>query len=281
MLSAQQIIGMQELRQADPERYLATLYAPEDKREALAVLYLFNVEIAAIRDRIHEPLPGEIRVQWWRDVLAGNGEVAEGHPLAERLIAVMKAHSLPKEAFDRYLEARIFDLYDDPIPSRNDLEGYCGDTASTIIQLAALILDPNEASRFAAAAGHGGCALAISGLIRLLPVHTRRGQCYIPQDILQAAGTSRDEFVRAQAPEAAMRAIEAMIALGREHAGKFAADAKGMPPLLGPAFLPAALAPAYFDAASGRGFDPMQRVAEISALRRHWLLFRTASSGWR
>lgn len=281
MQAAKQDSGMQELRQADPDRYLATLYAPEDKREALATLYLFNVEIAAIRDRIHEPLPGEIRVQWWRDVLAGSGEGAEGHPLAERLVSVIRAHSLPREAFDRYLEARIADLYDDPMPSRNDLEGYCGDTASTIIQLAALILDPGEASGYASAAGHAGCALAISGLMRLLPVHTRRGQCYIPQDILTAAGTSSDEFIRAKAPEAAQRAIEAMIALGREHALQFAANAKGMPPSLRPAFLPAALAPAYFDAASRRGFNPLQSSADISALRRHWVLFRKASAGWR
>ena len=281
MASADQHSGMQELRQADQDRYLSTLYALEDKREALATLYLFNVEIAAIRDRIHEPLPGEIRVQWWRDVLAGSGEGAEGHPLAERLVSVIRSHSLPRGAFDRYLEARIGDLYDDPMPSRNDLEGYCGDTASTIIQLAGLILDADGASRYSSAAGHAGCALAISGLIRLLPVHTRRGQCYIPQDILNAAGTSSDEFIRGKSPEAAQRAIDAMVALGREHALQFATNAKGMPTSLRAAFLPAALAPAYFDAASRRGFDPLQVSADISALRRHWVLFRKASSGWR
>ena len=42
---------------------------PSRKRGALLALYAFNAEIAAIRDRIREPLPGEIRLQWWRDVL--------------------------------------------------------------------------------------------------------------------------------------------------------------------------------------------------------------------
>ena len=50
-----------------------------------------------------------------------------------------------KTPFDDYLEARIFDLYDDPMPGRAELEGYCGETASALIQLAALILDAGAA----------------------------------------------------------------------------------------------------------------------------------------
>ena len=43
------------------------------------------------------------------------------------------------------LDARIFDLYDDPMPSTQRLEGYCGETASALIQLAAMVLDPQQA----------------------------------------------------------------------------------------------------------------------------------------
>ena len=48
-----------------------------------------------------------------------------------------------------YLDARIFDLYDDPMPTRNDLEGYSGETASALIQLAAIVLDPRARPRVA------------------------------------------------------------------------------------------------------------------------------------
>ena len=109
----------------------------------------------AIRDRIHEALPGEIRLQWWRDAIAATTRRGIGHPVAEALLATIGRHSLPKPAFDDYLEARIFDLYDDPMPSRTDLEGYCGETASALIQLAAMVLDPAEAPRFAELAGQG------------------------------------------------------------------------------------------------------------------------------
>ena len=130
---------------------------------------------------------------------------------------------------ENYLDARIFDLYDDPMPSRNDLEGYCGETASALIQLASLILDASAAPRFADVAGHAGCAQAIAGLLRLLPIHRARGQCYVPKDILAAAGTSPEEFVAGDGGAGARRAVSAMVALARQHLSAFEAGAKNLP----------------------------------------------------
>ncbi len=268
------------LRRSDPDRYLSTLYAPQPVRGDLETLYRFNAEIAAIRDRIRESLPGEVRIQWWRDVLAGGGAAAGGYPLAEALLAVIERHSLPLDAFDRYLDARIFDLYDDPMPTRSDLEGYCGETASALIQLAALMLEPEAAPAFAAAAGHAGCAQAIAGLVRLLPLHRARGQCYVPADILAAAGASRDDIVAAGDGEAASRAVGAFVELGREHAARFEAEAKGMPASLRPAFLPASLARPYLERAAAAGPAVLREVADLSVLRRHWTLLRRAVRGW-
>lgn len=268
------------LRRGDPDRYLSTLYAPQALRRDLDALYRFNAEIASIRDRIREPLPGEMRIQWWRDALAGGRAAAGGYPPAEALHETIERHALPLDAFDRYLEARIFDLYDDPMPSRADLEGYCGETASALIQLAALVLEPEAAPAFAAAAGHAGCAQAIAGLVRLMPQHRARGQCYVPADILAAVGASRDDFVAAKDEEAAARALAAFIELGREHAGKFAAEARGMPASLRAAFLPAALALPYLDRAAAAGTAVLRAVVDISPLRRHWTLLRRAAYGW-
>ena len=119
------------------------------------------------------------------------------------------------------LEARIFDLYDDPMPSRTDLEGYCGETAAALIQLAAMVLDPVEAPRFAELAGRAGCAQAITGLLLLLPLHRKRGQCFVPVDILAAAGSSPEEFVAGDGGSGAKRAVAAMIALARDHLSAF------------------------------------------------------------
>jgi phytoene synthase len=277
-MDAAQSHAMALVREGDRDRYLSVLYAPEEKRGALFALYAFNVEIASIRDRIKEPMAGEIRLQWWRDALT-NG--VAGNPVADALIAAIAAYSLPLQAFMDYLDARIFDLYDDPMPSRTDLEGYCGETASALIQLSNLILDAEAAAGAAEIAGHAGCVQAIAGLLRLLPIHRARGQCYIPVDILAAVGLTRDTFLADEAGEAALRAVSAMAALGREHLARFEADARKLPKTLRPAFLPASLADAYFARIEREGEAALRHVAEISSVRRQWILMRRAVRGWR
>ena len=67
------------VRESNRDRYLATLFAPAEKRDALFALYAFDAEISRVRDLAREPMPGEIRLQWWREMLLGEraSEAAE------------------------------------------------------------------------------------------------------------------------------------------------------------------------------------------------------------
>ena len=47
-----------EVREHDPDRYLATLFAPADAREALFALYAFDHEITRVRRVVSEPVAG-------------------------------------------------------------------------------------------------------------------------------------------------------------------------------------------------------------------------------
>lgn len=265
---------VQDLRTRDPDRYLSVLYAPADKRQALFALYAFNAEIASVRDRVSEPLPGEIRLQWWRDVLAaGTPDAAGGHPLATALVETVRTHNLPLRAFENMLDARIFDLYDDPMPSRSDLEGYCGETASALIQLAAMILDPANAASISTAAGHAGCAQAIVGLIRSIPLHRARGQCYVPRDMLEAAGTTPEAFIELKDKPAAQRALDMMIALGREHWNAYTRNPL-IPGAILQAFQPAKLTPLYLREAARAGGAALTSPLHVPQWRRQWYSFR-------
>ena len=272
---------MDLVRVADRDRYLAALYAPEDRRADLLAIYAFNAEIAGIRDRVSEALPGEIRLQWWRDVIAAkDASAGAGHPVAEALLEAIERHSLPRQAFQGYLEARIFDLYDDPMPTRGDLEGYCGETAAAVIQLSAIVLDPEAAARTGELAGHAGCAQAIAGLLRLLRLHRGRGQCYMPKDVLASAGTTPEEFLIGDGGPNAPRAVAAMIALAREHLSAFERGADALPQSLRPAFLPLALTRARLTRMQGREKELLTASLDIGAWRKHWLMFRRATRGW-
>lgn len=265
------------LREGDRERYLALLFAPEDKRPALAALHAFNLEVARVPHLVSEPMPGEIRLQWWRDVLSGERE-AEGrqHPVAAALLNAIRDYNLPLVGFANLLEARVFDLYADPMPSRTDLEGYLGETASVLFQMSARVLADGDDPDCADASGHAGVAYGISGLLRLAPLHRHRSQVYMPADMLQAAGSDAAAWLKGDDTAALGRVLAAMTALGREHLSRAEAALAGADRRLKPAFLPLAVAEPVFRRADKAGAGAAERPVELSPLATQWHILKRA-----
>lgn len=227
-----------ELREADRDRYLAVLLSPEEHRPALTALYLFNAELARVRERISEPLPGEVRLQYWRDLLedSGHGE-SQRNPLAARLLQTLETYHLPAAPLIGMSEARIFDLYDDPMGSLSDFEGYAGETASALIQLASLVLDSEKAAAASTAAGHAGVAQAVAGSLLLMSRHRANGQVFIPTEILSATGLDRESFLIASDRDRVGNAIRAFVGFGRSHLERFEAEGP-VAREIAPAYLP-------------------------------------------
>ena len=75
------------VREEDRDRFLATLFAPARVRPALFALYAFDIEIAHVAARVSEPLAGEVRLQWWRDVVTGSFARAGGRKPGRRRVA--------------------------------------------------------------------------------------------------------------------------------------------------------------------------------------------------
>ncbi|WP_394689288.1 phytoene/squalene synthase family protein [Hoeflea sp.] len=268
------------LRAADIDRYLALLLMPQAVQTDLATLYLFNAEIAAIRDRIREPLPGEIRLQWWREVLDGEraGE-AEAHPLASSLLEMIVRRGLPLSPLSGMCEARVFDLYDDPMPDRTSYEGYAGETASALLQLTAYLLDAEASGNTATASGHAGVAQAVAGHLMLLPTSQARGQVFIPGDLLAATGLDRDGLLAGENTKAVEAAIRAFAGFGRDHLAKAREALRDVAPEVQPAYLPVALVEAVLKRAESLGARSLEVSPRPSQWRRQWRLWRAARSG--
>lgn len=261
------------VREADRDRYLASLFAPDDARPHVQALYAFNVELARIRERTSEPRLGEIRLQWWREAVDGiyRGDTAD-HPVVRQLAQAIEHASLPSQAFLAMIEARRFDLYDDPMPTLTSLEGYLGETSAMLIQLSALVLAGGAAAAAAEAAGYAGVAFGIVGLLRSLPLHRSRGQCYVPRDLLERRGLT-PAHVLAGRFDAAMGLVMAEL---RHHAVRCLAEARAreaaVPVKALPAFLPVSLTDLYLGKLARPGFNPLKSVATVSQLRRQWRL---------
>lgn len=269
------------VREHDRDRYAAILYAPEERRDALLALAAFDIELGRIPGLVSEPMPGEIRFQWWRDVLEnGASRAGAGNPVAEQLGAAIERFNLPAAALTDMIDARLFDLHADPMPSQTALEGYCGETSAAMIQLSAMILDPDNAAAHAEASGHAGCALGIASILLSLAFQRRNGQCYVPADLLSAAGLDAHSFVSGEAGKAHARAIEAMIALSREHYSQFRMRAGQVTSAALPAYLPVSAVPLILKAVAKAGLEIFTGPPAISPVKRQWAMLRRAIGGW-
>ncbi|GIL00720.1 MAG: phytoene synthase [Alphaproteobacteria bacterium] len=263
------------LRRYDRDRYLAVLYLPAPVRPAVAALYAFDVEIGRIPALVSEPAPGEIRLQWWREVIEGRRE-SGNHPVAATLIEAIDRHDLPVATFCSYLEARVFDLYHDPMPDRAAFEGYCGETASALLTLSARCAGAASGENVADACGHGGVAQTVAATLRQLAAQRHQRRCFVPADLLAEAGLTVDEWLNAAPSPRHLAAVGAFIDWGRAHlAGSRAAMARAGGGL-GTALLALAPVEAWLAGAERAGMAVFSRPPEVTALRRHWLFLRAA-----
>lgn len=263
------------VRAYDHDRWLSVLLAPEPARPALFALYAFSTEIARIRETVSQPALGEMRLAWWREVLEGArvGE-ADAHPVAGALRATIADFALPSHPFTALIEARRFDLYDDPVPTLGFLEGYAGETASALFRLAALILNEGKEPGAAPAAGHAGVAYAITGLLRALPWMARQGRCAIPADLLARHGLTPADVVARRDTPALRAALAELSAHARRRYEEARAGVNEATRVARPAFAPLALVPLYLKAMARADGDPFETAVDVAQWRKQWAMWR-------
>jgi phytoene synthase len=263
------------VREADRDRYLATLFAPAEKRDSLFALYAFNVEIARVRDVAREPMPGEIRLQWWREVLAGerDGEAA-ANPVAAALMASLKAHDIKPDRLTGIVDGHGFDLYDEPMQTLDDLDNYAVMTQSALLGIAADLLGGN-ASENMMLIRHSGIAYTMTRILTDLARHAARRQLYVPLEVLDRHDVNREDIFAMRGSEPLLAALAEL----RRHARRQLTAAQAELPFaqtaILPALLPLALAGPMLRPMERRGYEPFD-IDPPSTLRRQWLLWRAA-----
>ena len=263
------------VRAADRDLFLAALFAPRERRGALFALYAFNVEIARVREVVRDPVAGEIRLQWWSDVLAGDGRgEIEAHPVASALRASVARYGLPPERLQTTISARRFDLYDEPMATLADLEAYADGASSSLIALAAQILN-GGAPDIDALSHHAGRAQAIAGLLKAFPFHAARGQLFVPLELLERHGADREDVRIGRATPQLRSALADLRDSARRHLRQAQDMARTVSPDAMPALLPVALSGATLARMERGDYDPFVPV-EIAPWRRQWLIWRAA-----
>jgi len=218
-----------------------------------------------------EALPGEIRLQWWSDVIDGErADEAGANPVAAALLTTIERYRLSSAKLVDLIEARRFDLYDDPIATVADLETYASKTSSALFALAAQIL---AGANVEAVTTPAGIAFAIAGLLRAFPIHAARGQLYVPIELLDRHQVRPHEIFSGRSSAGLKAALAELRNLARSQLLAASSVVEALPPQAIPALLPLALVrPALMRLEGGDPFSP----AEVAPWRRQWLIWRAA-----
>lgn len=265
------------VRSHDFPRYAATLFAPAAERRALLALYAFNVEIVRVRDQVSQPLPGEIRFQWWTDLFSGlvHGS-AEGNPVAAELLHAIRDFDLPVEPLSLLVDEHQFDLYNDPMPTMTALEGYLAATCSALFALAARIMgEASDASEHLAR--HAGLAQGIAQVIANLPRDSAHRQLFLPQQFLTSHGCGIEDVFAGKQTLHLNAVLDQLIGEARQHLATASSLLAQVPPSARAAFLPLSQARADLDRLSRPGRNPFA-PQPVSRLRTLWTLWRASRS---
>lgn len=265
------------VRSHDFARYAATLFVPADRRRALLALYAFNAEISRVREQVTQPLPGEIRLQWWTDMLAGTGQGGvEGNPVAAELLMTIRNFRLPVEPLRRLIEEHQFDLYNDPMPSMAALEGYINDTTTALFMLAADIA-ARPSAEIEHLARHAGLAQGLAQVIANVPLDASRRQLFVPLQVLQQHGSGIEEIFAGKQTPKVRATLDQLIGEAQRHLKTALALLADVPPQVRPIFLPLALVRRDLARMARADTDPF--VLDVrSRLSTLWTLWRASRS---
>jgi 15-cis-phytoene synthase len=163
---------------ADPDRWAAVLAAPIAARPALLVLYAYNIEVSRAPWVSSQSLICEMRLQWWRDVLAQS--TPRAHEVALPLHELIENTKIDRAVLDAMAGARVWDVYSDPFESADDFDAYIDATSGGLVWACAQALGAGAGAEGAARAY--GYASGLAAFLRAVPDLAARGRLPLRDD---------------------------------------------------------------------------------------------------
>ncbi len=194
------------VERGDPDRFAAVMAAPAGLRAQLWPLYAYNLELAKAPWVTKEPMIAEMRLQWWRDVVAEPR--ARAHEVAGPLHDLILRAGLPVDVLDRMAEARRWDIYKDAFEDRAAFDAYLDHTAGGLMWLAAKACGAGDAAEAPARAY--GWAAGLANYLRAVPELESRGRLPLVDGRVEAVqALARDGLARIAQARAGRRLVGA------------------------------------------------------------------------
>jgi squalene synthase hpnD len=160
-------------------------FLPQEKRDAITVLYAFCRELDDVADDCSDPNVAQATLNWWRGDLDRIfcGMMPE-HPVNQALRQIKETFDLPKYELEALIDGMQMDLVQARYGSFEELKLYCHRVAGVVGCLIARILGflDNQTLEYA---DKMGLALQLTNIIRDVGEDARNGRIYLPMEEMQ------------------------------------------------------------------------------------------------
>ena len=257
----------QAARDGEIDRYFAALMAPVAIRDDVMAIAAFSAVIGHIPQAVHEPMMGEVRLQWWRDaLLSGRQLEATGHPIADAVAAARTRHGLPDTLLNEIIDAVFLALAAQASEASEDASRVLAQFESRVFALTAHVHAGAPVAGCDELFEHAGAAYGLARALCRLPVAIASG--WPPLSLVHPAndGGARAALV-ADIPrlhDIARRSLAEV----RRRQGELA------PPAIA-ALAPVAMVEPYLEAQSRVIATLLDSSIEILPLKRIWRIWRT------
>lgn len=255
--------------------YWAMRLLPQERRNGMYAVYAWCREVDDIADGERPVAHKLAALAVWRDEIEALYAGRPSHLVARALHTPMLRYRLRREDFLSVIDGMEMDAREDiRAPDLATLDLYCARVASAVGHLSVHIFgDTSEAAH--RVADSLGRALQLTNILRDLDEDARRGQLYLPREILERHGVHNADPIAVLRHPALPAACRELAAIAETH---FRDSARAMTQCHRRAMRPAAVMGAVYRATlqqllQGEWRDPATRLSLAKPLKL-WLVLR-------
>lgn len=254
-------------------RYFSLLYAPTDKRDAIAALYVIDAEIReSARSPSHDV--AHTRLQWWRAEVDRLVNGAPQHPATRLLFERHPAERRSLAKLHELLVAADMDLARMTYNNESELNAYCSRSGGAVHELIAEQLGGTELPALSRALAHTlGIGVRQTEILRDVRQDVRDGLIYLPLDMLEHRGVVPSALDTMEISDKARSALRTFADNVRARLQTPTRDTDGA--ALRPILVLAALHLRLLDRIARRNYDVASRV-ELGPVEKPWVAWRAA-----
>jgi 15-cis-phytoene synthase len=258
-------------------RYFSLLYTPEEKREAVAALFVIDSELReSARSANHDV--AHTRLTWWRSEIDRLINDNAQHPATRILQA--QFHGDPRAFVNLHelVAAADMDLARMTYLNAQELRAYCARSGGTLLESITATLRPDFASDelIRRAINRLGVGIRQTEILRDLRQDAREGRVYLPLDEMERLNIRHEDLNLALTSDPVREVLHSLHSSATDNFAKPSIANQQVRDALRPIWVLAALHRRLLDRIASRGYNVGTERIDLGPVEKSWVAWRAA-----